>query len=861
MEFKKTFSDNPFIDEIVHNTKIMTYDTILKDEDEALNSETLESAKNGLMYIKCKTDKETFDILEFTEDDLKFGINSITGEAGLALSKNPSEKYPEGQLQECLNNKYMIPSSLRDRAVSIAKKRILATYIEENEYYRMLNGLPPKKSKPLYIDSSYIGDPTIVIDTTKPIHEMSDSEINMLDELGVIDRLIAEYPEFKYLRHLGGRRIDIVTARLASKFDILYVPAIEFEDLRQRFIDRLVQSRAYVLRCAYSEAFKLGSEKYYDKFLMLFIVLQAAIDLLSETQVFIARRDVFDVRSIQYIFSSYGIPYYDEIPAKYQVNMMKNLNKLIKYKATSINMVDICSLFGFPNVTIFKYYILKDRKINPDGSFIFNENDEDNYDLKFLKVPIDENFDEYIKETNNYVNYQSLTSNDWLWDEHGTLSEKIKRDLLKKEFNIMRSKYISIDATYEMTEVSFELPYFFNMLYDDVKLEDQLKLSVPYISNTATFRFTDVFIMIFALGYFYNGLEDRILNAGEIYKKVPVTDSNGKTTFVTAKDINGNPIKRILHIMGFNFKQDMADLGEYIINKGYTAEDLGISDFVIPTSSILTYNQLLDIFTSNKGVHNNLTKLMMNADDKNIFDIYKKLYDSLMIMEFTNKYFSLSDGSIASTYTEFMLDRDAVLYNVLKDMWEEVEKAPLGEDGKTPDLTNARRKIDAYIEAIVVAIQQYIDSDKYKYLFANIPGETADYLQKYIMKVINFFKSYKIDMVGTNTIYTIDDKFNNLIRAIDKIDHTNITFYKDEFIDPIEKLSTHISAMYADSISPVDSMYITTMRTVIKMLSDYIGSDSIRYTDSIFSSITFNRDEHVTIDDKISKIDIYHDRA
>lgn len=853
MEFKKIYTDNPFVDEIVYNTKIMTYDTVLKDEEEALAKETAESAKEALVYVACKTNKERFEIMQFEKEDLMLGINPITGEPGLALSEMPSKTYPEGQLQACIDDKYKIPVILRDRAVAIAKKRVLATYVEKNDYYRMLAGLPNLKAKPLYIDDSYITDPSVVIDLSKPLHEMDESEIAVLNGLGVIDRLVEEYPEYRYLRHLGGKRIDIVTARKAGKFEILFVPSIEFEDLRQRFIDRLNQSRHYVLRCVYSDAFKLGSEEFYDKFLMLFIVLQASIDLLSETQVFIAKRDVFDVRSIQYIFSSYGIPYYQEIPVKYQINMMKNLNKLIKYKATSINMVDICSLFGFPNIQIFKYYILKDRRMNPDGSFVFNENEEDNWDLKFLRVPIDGVPDDYLKDSNNYVDYMSLTEADRLWDENGTLRDKVKQDLLKMEFNITRSKYISIDATYEMTEASFELPYFFNMLYDDVKMEDQLKLNVPYISNTTTFRFTDVFIMLFALGYLYNGVTDNILNAGHIYENEFVTDADGNKVLVQKKDERGNPIRKILHIMGFNFKQNMAELGEYILNKGYTAENLGISDFVIPTASILSYNQLLEIFTANKGVHNKLADLMMDADDKNIFDIYNHLYNALMIMEFTNDYFyDPTTGNVAYTYTDFMYSRDTTLYNVLKDMHAEVEKSPYNEDG-TRNYTAARRKIDEYIGAIVTAIQEYIDSDEYKYLFSNIPGETAEYLQRYIMKIIDFFKSYKIDMVGMNTIYTIDDKFNNFLRAIDKIDHTNITFYKDEFMDPKEHTHTRVKTMYADSVNPIDTMYISQMVTLIKTFLDrYTMSDNM----SVTAILTFDEDK-MRYDDRIVRIDAF----
>lgn len=793
MNFKKTLTDNPFVDEIVHATKIMTYGTVLKDQAAADENETAKMARNADIYIACKTNQERFELMVFNKLDL---IN-------LGLSERPSDKYPQGQVNACLEDKYKIPVEVRDQAVAICKQRILRDYREVNNYYRMLNGLPDVDEEGILIDNNVITDPNVVIDTSKYIHEMSDSEINVLDELGIIDNLIAQYPEKMYLRHLGGKKIDIVTARRAGKFDILYVPAIDFDELRQTFIDRVEQNKHYVLRCIYSEAMKLGSEEFYDKFMMLFIVLNSAIELLSETQVFIAKKDVFNVRSIQYIFSAYGMPYYDEIPIKYQINMMKNLNKLIKYKATSINMIDICSLFGFPNIRVFKYYILKNRKYNPETEdYVFNYNDdgteniEANYELKFLKVPIDEMPDEYIRDSNNYLDYATVTANDRYWDENGTLSTEVRKFILQKEFNIMRSKYFSIDTSCELTQISFELPYFFNMLYDDVKLEEQLTLSVPYISNNVTFKFTDIFIMIFALGYMYNGLEDNIMD----------------TT------------SKVLYIMGFNFKANLAALGEYVMEKGYTLEELGVSNFIIPDSSVLSYKQLLEIFTNNKNIYDHVTKAMTEADDKNIYDIYKKIYDSLMIMEFTNHYFRIpGTTTIAPTYTEFMRYRDQTLYQVLVDIDSVgMTENEYGQKVLGSDLTQRRREIDKYIEAIVIAMQEYIDSDKFKFIYSNIPGETADYIQKYVMKVINFFKSYKMDLIGMNTIYTIDDKFENLVRAIDKIDHIDITYFKNEIISPIDQIIGKASTQYKDKIQVLDEIYITYIRTILKILEDSV---------------------------------------
>lgn len=808
MKYKRTLTDNPFVDEIVHATKILTAFTVLKDQDEADLYETELTARNGAIYEACRTGKERFELMIFNRVDL----------LKLGMTDRSTPLYPNGQILECLEDKYKIPPYLREKATQICKERVLRDYQEINNYYRMLNGLPNFKEPGLKLEPGDINDPDIIIDDSKYIHEMSDSEISALEELGVIDNLIERYPEKKYLRHLGSKKIDVLTARQAEKFDVLYVPTIDFEELRQKFIDRIEQNKHYVLRCIYSPAMKVGSEQFYDKFMALFIVLEAAIDLLSETQVFIAKKEVFNVRSIQYIFSMYGVPYYDEIPIKYQINMMKSLNRLIRYKATSINMIDICSLFGFPNIQIFKYYLFKDRRTDPNtDEYIFNykedgtEDVEQDFELKFLRVPLENSPDEYIKDPDNYLDYDTIADGDRYWAENGSLSDVVKKKLLEKEFNIVRTKYLSIDTTCEMSKLAFDLPYFFNMLYDDVKLEESLKLVVPYISNSTRFKFTDIFVMIFALGYMYNGLEDTIM------------DTTGK----------------ILHIMGFNFKADLGDLGAYIEEKGYTLEDLGASDFIIPTSSILTYDQLLEIFVKNREVYRHVTKAMLEADDKHIFDIYKKLYDSLMIMDFTNHYFRLPGTDIiAPTYTEFMKYRDHTLYKILKSV-SEIGLVDNGHGNKViSDLNERRKEIDKYMQSIVIAMQEYIDSDEFRFIYSNIPGQTAEFIQRYVIKVITFFKSFRIDLLGLRTIYILDDEFENSMRFIDKIDHMDITYWKNEIMDPDEVINILSKFAASDRCSPTDRIYINRLRTILQMYDDKIDMED--KIDSISAKRTYN---------------------
>ena len=86
--------------------------------------------------------------------------------------------------------------------------------------------------------------------------------------------------------------------------------------------------------------------------------------MLSEISSLIINRQIFDSRCIQWIFESYGVPFYGDIPLKYLKIMLKNLNNLLKYKSSVKNMIDICKLFGFNDIRILNYYLFKQRNID-----------------------------------------------------------------------------------------------------------------------------------------------------------------------------------------------------------------------------------------------------------------------------------------------------------------------------------------------------------------------------------------------------------------------------------------------------------------------------------------------------------------
>ena len=484
-EIKRIYTENPYVDELVYYTKLLGIETVLKLQQRADNCETADSLKASGIYIACMENTIEFAI-----------IPRLTRTCLLKAGVDPN------MIDRCVYRKEYVPQELRDAVVKEYAKEYIETYEDLNPYYRMLHGLPAIGRED-YVED-WIPPDGVEIDLSKPIHKMNNSEINILDHYGVLDDIIAEDPvNREYMHHLCDKAIDYYTARRATRFDVLYIPDIDSDSIYKMYKDKLNSNKTYILRTVYSEAYNYGSD-YYDNFIAILIVLTTIMDIIARVQEFIARKEIFDLRSIQYIFKSNGVPFYEEIPLKYQMAMIKNLHTLLKYKSTKKCMVSICSLFGFSNIKIFKYYLLKDHRTDIHGNYIYAEDEDGNedinaeYELKFLKLPLEDDIEEYVRSSANYMNYDEVTNSDTTWDGGLDHNEVIK-EILQQDFNIARTKYISIDSVYEIAKLSMQQSYFFNFLYSN-KLDSKLTIQVPFIDSSREFKITDIFVFLTALG-------------------------------------------------------------------------------------------------------------------------------------------------------------------------------------------------------------------------------------------------------------------------------------------------------------------------------------------------------------------------
>lgn len=770
LDIKMNYTENPYIDIIVYYTQLLGIDTVLKMQEQAELHETVESLKHADMLIMCKEGTVPFEFFEsFSEEVLR-----SCGLIGLPLIN-------------AMANPNSIPDELKADVVAKASEEFIENYEDYNYYYRMLSGLPPIGHEDYVTDWTPPSD--VVIDLSIPVHKMSETAIKILKNNGVLEDMYEEdHYNRAYMKYLY-RKIDPYAARKTSQFGVLYIPSIDSAEIEKEYRDRLDINRDYVIKAVYSLAYKFDSD-YYDNIMAVLIVLNAMMDVVTRVQEFIARKEVFDLRTCKYIFESHGVDFFPTIPLRYQIKMVKNLHTLLKWKSTSKCMVDICSIFGFDNIEVFKYYLLRTRKYDKaSGNYSFTGDVNEDFDLKFVKIPIDESMADYIRDPKYYLDYDEITEGDPTWDG-GLQHDDVKEQHLSYNFNYSRTKYLSIESIYDIAKISAQQSYFFNMLYDNYELEDTLLVNVPAISTERGFKLADLFTFLTSLTHFYYGNKDMIL------------DTAGK----------------VLYVNGFNFKADLAALSETIWEMRFDKECQDIlKGFNIPTESILTVKQLMDIFVNNMEIRDLLVAGMRNADSLRHYLPYKKLYDALMTVELTFDHFKnpetgdfYRDADGDATYSAYLAAEDPILYYKLIEL-----QLIDDEDSRTNSIVNI-------IDNIVYILEEWIDSEKFAGIFYMLPGVSIDAIKQYIMQVINFYKSYKVQILGINTIYYFDDINEGYIHLIDDL-MLNRWFEKDQAIALIDQLvKQSVKLEPKEKLAFVERVFLDISTWKYKSYSDYI---------------------------------------
>lgn len=723
-----------FLQTLYSDILLMLERLVVKRTDLAREEETTETALAFELYYACLTGSRYFYNFK------KFDIDIL-------------QKYlSPAEVSECYDTPKKIPEKYRAMIVEEQSQRVIDTYEEKNNYYRMLAGLPDVNDHRWIYVSDVEGIPFDV-----PIHQLSYEQISHLEVIGYVDKLKEQYPNAKYLDYLGVESIDFVTARLAKPFEILRLGSPANSRTQTMFEDEYYKARRYTMATIYNRQ-KFTNKTLYDPIIgVLMLTLAIRNTLVPDEVDYLNFEEILDA-----ILESYGLlDYFKNFPFTFKRRLVLAMDNILKVKGTDGVLVDICRIFSFDNFEAKRYFLTKTYKKDRDGNIIFDEDPENQYDLNFTKATIREHDIDYGEEST--APYEQITNNDYLWQ----LTDEEKHNMMNEDFNLMMTKYIDIEAAYDLSSLTFEVCYFINLLLQSRDNEMKIRCTNMYARGGSSELYT---MTIFLLA----GLAKRSRFDGNIvYEESDVAE-----------------------ILRFNYNDISAAIKEITdkYEKQVDVNDQLIPGYESPPALDKPYGQennngMVDVYIFNRELYNAIIEEMHTANDIRKYIALANAKECMYISYMEHKDFTKTDGTYAKTYYEMLQDVDPHLAQKLDAI----------------NLDKDANELDKMLLYILEKLEDLFSTPELKYLFLNTPNTYGTLISKYLRMAINVFKASSVQLDSINVFFNAGDA--EPIRVIDqKIIHKTMDVKDTIYIT--EEVAFHKTLIINDSINVMDKGYV-----------------------------------------------------
>lgn len=802
----------------IHNEfKTLLDNMVIKYSYLAEEAESFESKRNADEYLTAIDEKDTF----FTYRD--YTINEITqavievNEKNDVIDLNEDEidmiarcSVPEGYLD--------IPIKYRNNLLLNRRNKIINTYVEKNEYYRKLNGLPPLKTdeENFHYLSDYYAN-IFNVDKSIPIHriqdyynsieeKLGDYIISNLEGQGVIRRLIGAYPDDDYLNYIGSKRISIKHARESKNFQILYILQNRVKDnLFNEFLRVYEQCRDYFMTVIFIKDFRSFIQNY-DNFIALCIMVMTINTTLNRQFPLGINREFYNDYTLKMLYEAYGVPYDMNIDQYTQKRIAQSLNMIVQRKATDKVIYDIADILGFNNIEVYKYFLTKERKFDIYGLPIIKYKNEFNnetgkfetvpdykamYDLYFQKAELKNHNLLGIYQSNvNRVSYEEVTSADPFWWEDTDLYNAV----WETEYNMVESKYFGLAVSYRMSEVLYENIILMKMLIDKKDDISSIKLTLPKISEDLNVTIFEAILLLFTLTSYRHNIKGEIIS-------IP-------TQILSVLDYLHNTDggdEYLVNSFGFNFNlflpnnlkgQEMISKIKKILDDENDDESIKFVNYIdkLTIDADLSNNDKImlinQIYDNIKGLSRYIQFKMSETKNRETYEILKEFYYTAFYTKEVKNIFTISESDsehkrTAKSYIEFLYFQYPSVYYSLFN----------------PDFS-----------------RQYLE-----YLEQNPNINSSDYTQD------DFIEDIMNGDYGSDDSKIKNFTFANLNNTDNNITDDLVYYYIDHIISRLETVVKNLKYIYMqnDSSTPIEDLLIKLINYFKSFTVDCLGLDTI----------------------------------
>lgn len=647
-------------------------------------------------------------------------INSTDTLAAYTYTLNDLAQFTQDPI--ALNTMYYnyetIPTILTEdqqqELLAFKRENAKNAYVEYNNYYRMLLGLPPmikNSSNLLSVDTSkflYVTTPIVGVDITKPVHLYTQTEKRALSVSGMLKRLIRENPKLEYLLYLD-KNIDIIDARMKWEYEVIWINADVDDMLKFQDHYRLVLN--HHMTTSYSE-YDAVTYDFYEPLQCLQLIMTTLAHVASYEPRNSIDSQTINEAEIYNLFQTYGLPKFD-FSLKYLNEIAARINGLTMRKGTKAVIQNISDMFN--EITIFKYFIMKRLK-NRGETSIDGLSDEDKYELFYVRTPlgVDDPYP-YVQNNDNLIPFEKVAKSDARWgDGSGDILEK---DIKEMDFSYAEGKYLGLDNRINLATFSLEIAHFYRYVIDH---KDTFK-DIKFYVETADYEAT-----LFELVTYLQCLIFRKL---KLRPDIPDTLSSVIYMYTIKNHVNYDELK-LKFKNHFRFtKYNNINIDAFIDlldGKKYNMGDV-INAFEVNYNLILFLkdfqrNTLLDIrdYEAVDTIIKAITygeKIPEYYDNKTNLEEFLASYtpDSLKLI------IRMDEIALEADFESAMNNEIGEVINYMREYVDE-------------------KKNTAFLDMLDTTQAVYSDSD----------------LIKYLEKIIDFYKSYTQDLFSRGLTYALD---------------------------------------------------------------------------------------------------------
>jgi len=721
-----------FLQSLYSDILLMLERIVVKRDDLAYENETAETARAFDLYLSCLNGSRYFYNFK------NFDIDIL-------------QKYLDpAAVNECYYDSNKIPEEYRESIVEDQSNRVINNFEEKNNYYRMLMGLPNVEDTQWIYLTDTEGIPSDV-----PVHELSVEQISYLDASGIIDKLKLLYPDAAYLDYLGANSIDHLTARLAKPFDILRlgVPTRASATLVKEMFEREYYcARRYVMANIYDTTLFNNRTLYEPVIGVLMLTLAVRNTLVPDEAAYLNFEEILDA-----ILESYGmLKYFENFPFIFKRRLVMAMDKILTIKGTDKVLVDVCKIFSMDNFIANRYYLMKYQPKTTDGTIPVSGDPTKDYDLKFVKVPIVD--DDIGFGTEDVTDYETVTKPDYLWQ----LSDEEYRKMLADDFNLRMTKYVDVEAAYDVSALNFEVCYFLNMILQSRPYESKIFCTNQYTTAGKSDIYTMIVFLLAGLAK-RSGFDGNIVYEAEDIAEIMRFDSGAV----------GEEIQRIVN--SYESLIDV-DAGTTLV-PGYDSPPA----LSLPHRAGTTDLEMIEMYVHNRAMYNAIVKEMNSTNDIRRYIALQHARDCLYISHMEHENFRKVDGSYATTYHEMLEELDPKLAEKLDSI----------------DMDENANELDVVLVYALEKLEDLFSSEELKYLFINTSSAYGALIEKYLRMAINVFKASSVQLDSINVIFTLGDDIP--IRVIDQLEHHE-TEALDDTVYVSDELAFHRSIAIDDVV-------------------------------------------------------------